>query len=120
MNFGSAQVLQFVGLKASSTSPSHILYHAPLSEIHRAARTDSTNVMVVAFVGRTKHSKSLLANHVIDRSAFLVRLHAFKFHFLHLNMALNLNLELIGYLKRRILCCLFELTFLSSCRLERL
>lgn len=73
MNSGVAQVLQFAGLKASSTSLSHVLYHAPLSELHRAARTDSTNVMVVAFIGRTKHAKSLLANLVMDRSAFLVR-----------------------------------------------
>lgn len=68
----------YAELEASSNHPSqHQLYFVPLDELHRAVRSDSTHVVVVAFIGRTAHSKSLLANFLVDQPVFLVR--AFQF-----------------------------------------
>lgn len=74
MNFGSTQIHQYAGLEASFDSKSHLLYFAPLEELQKAARTDTANVVVVAFIGRSSRAKSLLSNLMIDQSIFLVRL----------------------------------------------
>jgi GTP-binding protein EngB required for normal cell division len=64
----------YTGLEASPLSGAHQLYFAPLEDLHKVFRTDgSTNVVVVTFIGRTNHSKSLLANLMVDHTVFLVR-----------------------------------------------
>ena len=64
----------YAGLDASPSSTAHQLYFAPLEDLHSVFRTDgATNVVVVAFIGRTNHSKSLLANLMVDQTVFLVR-----------------------------------------------
>lgn len=73
MNVGSAQIHQYAGLEASFDAKSHLLYFVPLEELQKAARTDTANVAVVAFIGRSSRTKSLLSNLMIDQSIFLVR-----------------------------------------------
>ena len=74
MNLGSAQLHQYASLEASFDSNAHLLYFVPLGELQKAARTDSSSVVVVAFVGRSSGCKSVLSNLMSDQSIFMVRL----------------------------------------------
>jgi hypothetical protein len=73
MNPLTTQNQPYAGLSPSIGAQSHTLYFTPLSELQKALRTDTSNVVVVTFIGKCSHSKTLLANLTIDQSAFVIR-----------------------------------------------